>query len=429
MKSKFIKSTLILLIGGFITKLIGMIIRIVMTRLLGTEGIGTYMLIMPTFSLLICIAQFSLPQTISKLIAEDTKNNKNLVLSILPLSLIFNTIIIFNVLIFSNYISLNLLHNSNTLFGIKCISFTLPFISISSIIRGYFFGKQRMFPHVISNIIEDIIRLLILIIGIPIFIKKGINITIGFIILSNIISETSSIIVMLFFLPNKITIKRDDFLLKSENFIDVLYLSIPTTMTRIIGNIGYFLEPIILTNLLLYTGYNESYIVNEYGILNGYVLPILLLPSFFTIAISQALIPVISKAYVKKNYKEIKRKLNLSIFISLFIGISSSTILFLFPNLFLNLLYNTNKGSLYLKILSPIFILQYLESPINSALNAMGKVKITFKTTLYGVIIKLSLITILSLFKIGIYSLIISEIINILFVTIYNIYKIKKCIN
>ena len=53
MKSKFVKSTLILVIGGMFTKLLGMLIKIVMTRLLGTEGIGIYMLIMPTFSLFI----------------------------------------------------------------------------------------------------------------------------------------------------------------------------------------------------------------------------------------------------------------------------------------------------------------------------------------------------------------------------------------
>ena len=51
--NKFIKSTIILLVGGFITKILGMIIKIVMTRLIGPNGIGLYMLVMPTFMLLI----------------------------------------------------------------------------------------------------------------------------------------------------------------------------------------------------------------------------------------------------------------------------------------------------------------------------------------------------------------------------------------
>ena len=50
-KEKFIKTTIILMIGGAITKVLGMIIKIIMNRLVGIEGIGLYMLIFPTFSL------------------------------------------------------------------------------------------------------------------------------------------------------------------------------------------------------------------------------------------------------------------------------------------------------------------------------------------------------------------------------------------
>ena len=48
-KETFIKSTIILMIGGFLTKILGMIIKIVMSRLMGSEGIGLYMLVLPTF--------------------------------------------------------------------------------------------------------------------------------------------------------------------------------------------------------------------------------------------------------------------------------------------------------------------------------------------------------------------------------------------
>ena len=78
MKEKFIKSTIILLIGGFFTKILGMIIKIVMSRMIGTDGLGLYMIILPTFSLFIGLRQFGMPIALSKLIAEDKKNNKKL---------------------------------------------------------------------------------------------------------------------------------------------------------------------------------------------------------------------------------------------------------------------------------------------------------------------------------------------------------------
>ena len=84
-KNKFIKSTIILIIGGFITKMIGMLIKIITTRNLGSEGIGLYMLIMPTFSMFIALSQLGLPVAISKLVAEEKRNNKRILSSSIPL--------------------------------------------------------------------------------------------------------------------------------------------------------------------------------------------------------------------------------------------------------------------------------------------------------------------------------------------------------
>ena len=95
MKKKLIKSTLVLLIGGLATKILGMIIKIVMGRLVGSEVLGLYMIILPTFSLFIGLGQFGMPVALSKMIAEDKNNNKNLFFSIVFLLLIINIILVF----------------------------------------------------------------------------------------------------------------------------------------------------------------------------------------------------------------------------------------------------------------------------------------------------------------------------------------------
>ena len=318
MKEKFIKSTIILLIGGLITKLLGMIIKIVMSRLIGAEGLGLYMMILPTFSLFITISQFGLPVALSKLVAEDTKNNKRLMFSIIPISLIINIILILIILLIAPYLSNSLLHNKNTYFSILAIAVVIPFTTISSITRSYFFGKQQMFPHVISNITEDVVRLIIMLIGIPFFLPKGITYTVCFIVLSNVLSELASILVLFLFLPKNFKIKKRDLIPNKTYIKESLSIGVPNTTGRFIGSIGYFLEPIILTSVLLYSGYSQSFITREYGILSGYVMPLLLLPSFFTMAISQALLPVVSKEYVKGNNNSVKRKIKQGIGFSLF---------------------------------------------------------------------------------------------------------------
>ena len=424
-KNTFIKATLILIIGGFITKILGMVIRIITTRLLGTTGIGLYSLIMPTFSLLIGLAQLGLPVAISTLVSQDKYNNKNLLFSALPITIIINLIIMLILFLFANNIATNLLNEPRVSLALKTIGLVLPFISLSSIIRGYFFGKQKMLPHVLSNISEDIIRLVLMIIGIPICLLKGLEYAVAFMVLTNIVSETLSILVMLFFIP-KTTISPKDIYPNTKYIKNILKIAIPSTGSRLIGNIGYFLEPIILTNTLLMVGYSNTYIIDNYGIINGYVLSILLLPSFFTLAISQALIPNISKAYINKQYKYVSTKIKQAIIFSLLIGIPFTIIIYLFPNNILNILYKTTLGSEHLKILSPFFLIYYIQAPLTATLQATMHAKEAFFDTLLGIIIRLSTLFILSTLKIGMWGLLIATLLSIYTTTIAHAIRIKR---
>lgn len=428
MKNKFVKSTFILIIGGFFTKALGMIIKIVLTRLIGTEGIGLYSLIMPTFILLNSIAQLGLPTALNVLISSNKENSKNLVFTAILISLSIDAIILMFLIFFGSYLSRNLLNDSRLTLGLIFIGFVLPFITISNCLRSYFFAKERMWPHIITNIIEDLVKLIIIIIGIPIQMTKGIEHVIAFIILSNIMCEMSSIIIFIILIPN-FKCDKDELKPKCKTIKKLLKIAIPTTGSRLIGSVGYFLEPVILTFVLLKVGYSNKYIVNEYGIWNGYVMQLVLLPSFFTSAISQALIPVISKNYVNKKFLYIKKKLKQAIFFSLLIGIPATIIFEFYPHILLKLLFKTNKGINYIKIIAPICILHYIQSPLSSTLQAMNKAKIAMLGTLLGTIIRTIFLLAFSFLRIGIGGLIISTSINIIVVTLFDLIKVKKYLN
>ena len=429
MKNNFIKSSFILIIGGFFTKILGMLIKIIIARKIGSTGLGLYMLILPTFMLFINISQFGFPLSLSKLVSENTRNNKSLYISIIPTLFLLNIFLMISILILSPFISNYLLHNEKTTLAIASIAFVIPFTSISSICRSYFFGKNKMFPHILSNITEDCIRLLIIIISIDYIIPLGPTITISFLILINIFSELSSILILIFFLPKNISISKKDFIPNKIYLKDNLRISIPTTTNKIIGNIGYFLEPILLTTILLKTGFKKEYILKEYGIFSGYVIPLILLPSFFTYAISTALLPTISKEYQKKNNKKIKKAIFLALFLSLIISIPYILFLEIKPNFLLKLIYHTKEGIQYIRLFAPICILQYLEAPLSITLDAFGKSKENLKITIIGTIIRNISLIILSKLKLGIYSLIISISINIIVTTTYLIIKVKKSLS
>lgn len=425
-KEKFIKSTIILIIGGFITKILGMVIKVVNTRLIGLEGIGLYMLIYPTFSLFMSLSQLSLPTSVSKLVSEEKYNNKNLVFSSVPIIIITDLILIAIILCSASFISIDLLKDSRCYLPILCISLVLPFEALSNMLRGYFFGKQRMFPHVVSHVIEQIMRLILTIILVPTLLEIDLVYAVAFLVLVNMVSEFTSIIILLLFLPKGVKISREDIKPQKKNIKNILAISIPNTNTRLIGNIGYFLEPILLTAGMMAAGYSASFITQEYGIVAGYSMPMLLLPGFFTGAISNSLLPVISKAATEKKYSYIKRKLKQAIGISLAIGLPVTLILFLFPEFFLNLMYGTTHGGNYLQALAIPFLFYYIELPLAATMQAMDMSKQVMFDNIIGIVLKTVLIYILSLLKIGMYGFVIASSVNIIVVSISHYFHVKK---
>ena len=423
-KNLFIKSTLILILSGFLTKMLGFIIKVVYTRIIGEYGISLFTIATPTYSLLLTISTLAIPISISKLVSENKGRSIRILTSATFLILSINFLLILIIFLTKDFIATNLLKEPLASPILMAFALTLPFVSISAVLKGYFAGKQNMVPHATSNILEQIVRLIIIVTILPILMKKSVMYAVLGLILLTILSEISSIIVFLFFLPKHINYKTN--LLPSKKHTkDILNISLPTVSSRITGNIGYFLEPIILTNLLLFSGYTNAYILREYGAYNAYSLALLTMPGFFIAAISTSLLPEISKFHGERNSSMVKRRIKQSLLFALLIGTFFSFIIFTFRDKLLFTLYNTTNGSDYIKILAPFFVLFYLEGVLTSALQALGYAKITMNITLWGVILKLLVMAILSLCHIGIYSLVIAEIINILFVVLINFKYLK----
>ena len=414
------------MIGGLITKLLGFGIRIIYTRMVGSDAINLYSLVMPTYSLLLTIATLSLPVVISKLISEHKTKSIKILSNATIITLILNFIVIITIYFTKDFIATTLLNDSRCSTLLMAMALTFPFVSLSSILKGYFYGKQKMAPHTISNIIEQLVRLALIFLVIPKLINMGIVYSVMGLILISIASELASILTFLIFLPKKFKITKEDLKPDMKTSKEILSISIPTVSGRLIGNIGFFFEPILLTNILLFAGYSMDFILNEYGAYNAYTISLLSIPSFFIAAISSSLLPEISKFYYKENLVMVKRRLKQAVILSFIVGSIFSSFIYLFREPLLSTLYNTTKGSEYIEILAPFFVLFYLEGPLQSVLQAIGKAKTTMFITMVAVITKLVTMSILSLCHIGMYSLVIAEIIDIFIIVILCVRAIRK---
>lgn len=425
-KSLFFKSAFILLIGSLVTKTFGFAIRIVFTRIIGQDGINLHSLVMPTYSLLIALTQLGLPMAISTITARGTVRGKKIMFSVVPIVLLLNFVMMLVIVFSSDFIATVLLDDARAKWPIMSMAFILPFISISSILRGYFFGKQRMMPHTVSNIVEQAVRLAIIVLFLPKLVEFGPVYGVCGFILFSIISEFVSIVVFLLYLPKNFSIKKEDLKPDLATTKDVLSLCLPTVGGRIFGNVAYFFEPVILTYVMKLVGYTNEFIISEYGIYNAYVIPLLVIPSFIVQAVSTALVPEVSKSYERNDKKNIKKRLKQSLMLSLVLGLITNTFVFLFPDFLLKTVYNTTYGATYIRVLALVFIIYNLEGPLSSTLQALGHTGLAFRTTTIGVTVKTISIALFSLFKIGLYGLVIGEILDILVVVSLNMYNLKK---
>lgn len=410
-----IKNIIILLVSGALAKVLGMLGKIIYTRIAGVNVVGLYTMITPTFMLIISICQFSFPISISKISAEEKYDNKSLLKSAYFVGSIISIILIVILILTSNLIALSL-HNKLLAPAILSISAIIPFVMISSVQRGFLHGKEDMFPASITNVTEEIIKIILILFLLPIAISKGDITSVIFLILFNVITESSNILFMQKVISKKyISNKKGK--VNKKIIKEILSISIPTTSVRLIASIGFFLEPIILTNTLLSSGYSPNYITMEYGIINSYIVPLLSIPSFFSISIASALLPNITKAYANKKYDEFNRKLLKLMFLSMLVGAVCLTIILIFPNEILKLVYNVNFGINYIYLIGPFFLILYMQPTLSVALQAMDKTNKLFLTSTISVIIKYSALYVLGKIGFGMNALIFAMIAGIVATT------------
>lgn len=248
--SKFLKGTFILLIAGLITRVLGFINRIVIARSIGEEGVGLYMMAYPTFILVVTLTQMGLPVAISKNIAEaEAKGNhqevkKILVVSLaitISLSLIFTPALI----LLAPILSTTLFTDPRTYYPLVAIAPVVPIIAVSSVLRGYFQGRQNMRPSAVSQILEQLVRITLIAVMTRAFLPYGIEYAAAAAMVAAIIGEIVSLLYLMttFKLKKRFRVRKNFF--KSvhagkKTFKELMEIALPTMGSRMIGSVSWF---------------------------------------------------------------------------------------------------------------------------------------------------------------------------------------------
>lgn len=340
---------------------------------------SVYSLTLPTLTLLLNIAQLGIPTTISKFIAKKKYSTFKIMQVSLFLLLLIDLIVGVVYIFFVPTIANVYLKNPLTLATLYGIVLLLPLVSLTSLFKGYFIGIGQVEKNSSCQISEELARLLFIIIFIETIDKNNISLLSFFAMFSAIVGEIAQLIhlILMMKLKTKKVLKRYKVSNENNSKIakNVLKLSAMNTSTRMIGSLIYFFEPIIFTYLMLKNGVSQNEMTIEYGIVNSYIFPLLLLPSFFSNCISLFMLPKLSSNVETKNYKSAKKTFLSVTCLSFAVGLLSLFIIYIFPDFFLKALYGKVLGLDYIKKYTFFISIYFLQMPIHTALIAFDKEK------------------------------------------------------
>ena len=408
-RSNILKGTLVLTLAGFATRVIGFLYKIFLSKVMGTEWLGIYQLVFPVYGIAFTIYATGIQTAISRLIAAEMgrRNHKNIgkiLRSGILLSISIALILSFLLYKFSDTVALHFLLEPRSASSLRILALVFPFCGITSCINGYYYGLKKTGVPASTQLIEQIIRVIVVYTAAFTVGKDNFRVTCEMAVIGLVIGEIASSLYnfisifitkspkdMLYLGPNlsAVTLRRRQILK------NILTLSIPLSTNRLLINILHSVEAVLIPTMLRRSGLNTAEALSTYGTLVGMSIPFIMFPTAVINSLAVLLLPTVSEAQAMDNNDMIGRTTSVSIKYSLIIGIMSTGIFLLFGNNLGISIFNSEEAGRYLIVLAWICPLIYIATTLGSIINGLGKAHITFINSIVGTIAKIVIIIIL----------------------------------
>ena len=374
----FIFNTLILLMSSIILQIIGMFFNIYISNTIGEEAVGVFSLVMSVYLFGITLASAGINISATRVVAEELACNnevgaKKAAKRCIFFSLVFGICASLIFFICSDFIVEKCLHNRISKNVIYLICIALPSISMSSAVNGYFIAVRRVYKNAIAKFFEEFVKIICTAFLLKSFMPDGIDYACYSLILADVISEVLSF-VYLYILY--IFDKRKGLLESRFRDIDsynkrILRITIPVALTSYLRSGLSTLKQLIIPSSLQKSGMNSSNSLIAYGIVNGMAMPIIMFPVILVTSFSGLLVPEFSRFHIEKNYKKIRNISSIVLIGTFIFSIIIAILVFVFANNLSVALYNKIEIAKYLRILSPLIVIMYLDIVIDSILKGL----------------------------------------------------------
>ena len=432
-KVLFIKNAFILTVTAVVLRVIGMIFRVWLAGSIGAEGIGLYQVIFSVYVLAATFATSGISTAVTRIVTERLAVGDKLgarrvlyISSLLTLLIAAATSVI--IIAFANPISRYLIGDIRAELSLKILCLGLPFMGVCSCFRGYFLARRSSLPPSICQIIEQLVRMAVIIMLIGRYAHLGLAFTSAAVLMGDSVAEAASCLLIWIFYRldfKKLRQKTTHQFRKRAALSEVFRISLPISTGRYLHTALRTVESLITpTCLAKYSGTKAS-ALEQFGMIKGMTIPILLFPASLLSAVSTLLIPEITQSVVEKNNHSIKNAVERVFTITFATAFLIAGVFFTVADPLGQVVYGSSSVGFLIKALAPLVPFMYIDLIADGILKGLDKQAFLFKSNVFDSLVRVALVFLL-VPRFGMMGFLIVMLFSNLFTSIISVVKILK---
>jgi len=390
--STFVRGSLLLIVASFLGECVEFVMNMVLAKELGERGLGLYMSILPTVFLIVLLASFELPISISKFIAEkDEKYHRYMLKYAIHMTVVITAVFLTLFILLMPF--LTMFKEYHPLFK-WLIVVLIPLVSFTSIARGFFMGKQQMGKIALANFMRKFVQL-----GLLVFLFQLFEFDMESAILIAFFTFVGSEFVIFLYLLHMFYLQYQQMRPRSSEYIsgkavrkNLIAVSVPTTSIRVFHSLTHAIQPFLIKAALLQSGMTASLATEQFGLMAGVAMTIGFFPAFIAHSLLIVLIPTVSKAYAQRDLDRLQHLLRQVIGVTFLYGMPVVLVFYFFAEPLTNLFLTSETAALYLQVLIPYFLLHFFVIPFQAYLIGLGLLKDAFIHNVWSTIVSFALI-------------------------------------
>lgn len=375
---QFLWNTLILTIGSVILRLIGVSFNVYLSNKIGAEGMGLFQLVFVVYGMASTVATSGIYLAVTRLVAEGIGVGSyaaanDAMKKCMTYGVIVSSVASAALFCFAKPIGVTVLQDARAVPSLRILAAALPFMAFSSSLRGYFFAIRNVVKSTSSQILEQLIRIVIVTAGLVVAAPKGMTYACCAIALGSVGGEGLAFCYTLFlYLQDR---RRHQFIPRRERGTTkkVLSITIPVALSSYLKSALVTIENILIPRGFKKYGASGSGALAQYGMMEGMVMPILTFPAAFLTSFSSLLVPEIAEARARGNFHQINRLASKVFQLTMLFSIPLTALFLCFSHELGEAIYQSEEAGDLLTLLAPLVPLMYLDNVADAMLKGMDE--------------------------------------------------------